>query len=178
MPYSDTTTFLFGGRTLAAPRARLTSDADAVLAASVSAGWQTFPGNVYTFTYAFPDNWRGTVEVLDNTTATGVGAGVNPPVAGGGPFTGDGDTLVDHNTGGADALRVVDPLGVAVDNAEILAYRRADYDSGIYTLRDRSITRSDGRWARPCSLNPAVQYTLLVRKTGSIASATINVTPI
>lgn len=96
---------------------------------------------------------------------------------GGGGFTGDGDTLVNHNTGGTDTLRVLDPSNVAVDNAELLAYRKADYDAGIYTLRDRSITRSDGRWARPMSLNPAIVYTILIRKTGVIAPATVEVTP-
>lgn len=81
MPFTDTTTFNLGGRTVAAPRARLTATNGTVLSPSVATGWQSFPGNVLTFTYTFPDEWRGTVEVLDGSTPIGLGASVQPPPA-------------------------------------------------------------------------------------------------
>lgn len=88
MPYTDTTTFNLGGRAVTSPRARLTATDGAVLAPSVAAGWQTFPGNVLTFTYTFPDGWRGTVEVLDGSSPIGLGASVQPPAAAGSGGTG------------------------------------------------------------------------------------------
>jgi hypothetical protein len=80
--------------------------------------------------------------------------------------TGDGDTAVDHNTGGTDAL-LYSYGGTGIDNGTIRAYLKSDYDAGTYTLRGQTVTGSDGRWAKPMYLNSGLTYTLTFEKPGA-----------
>jgi hypothetical protein len=79
---------------------------------------------------------------------------------------GDGDTAVDHNTGGTDAL-LYSYGGTGIDNGTIRAYLKSDYDAGTYTLRGQTVTGSDGRWAKPMYLNSGLTYTLTFEKAGA-----------
>jgi hypothetical protein len=78
---------------------------------------------------------------------------------------GEGDTAVDHDTGGTDSLRYLHN-GLGVDDATIRAYLKADYDAGVYTERGRSHTKSDGRWAQPMYLDSGLTYTITFAKPG------------
>lgn len=88
---------------------------------------------------------------------------------------GDGDTPIDHDTGGADNLRYV-ASGVGVDDATVRAYLKADYDANVYTERGRTHTRSDGRWAEPMYLNAGLTYTVTFSKPGTYQVSTKDVT--
>src|SRR5687768_2527866 len=88
---------------------------------------------------------------------------------------GDGDTSVDHNTGGADNLRYV-AAGVGVDQAAVRAYLKSDYDAGVYAERGRTVTRPDGRWARPMYLDAGLTYTVTFSKPGVYEVSTKDVT--
>jgi hypothetical protein len=88
---------------------------------------------------------------------------------------GDGDTTVDHNTGGADNLRYV-AAGVGVDQAAVRAYLKSDYDAGVYAERGRTVTRPDGRWARPLYLDAGLTYTVTFSKPGVYEVSTKDVT--
>lgn len=80
---------------------------------------------------------------------------------------GGGAVAVDHDTGGADALRYVDGGGAGVGGATVRAYVSADYVAGAYVDRGRTATKSDGRWAAPLYLDPGVPYTLTFAKPGA-----------
>lgn len=126
----------------------------------VSAGSGDFVWSV-----TFPDETQRVVVVFMKTDDTYIGKAVfnpSPVVSGGGGGTGSGDILVDHNYGGADAMRVFDDQGVPVDNAEIRAYVAADLSSGIIDSKPPStMTGSDGRWIESLSLDPD-NYTITV----------------
>jgi hypothetical protein len=92
--------------------------------------------------------------------------------------TGSGDTPVDHNTGGTDALRYLTSAGVPVDNGAVVAYLKSSYDAGDLSAPVGAIvTRSDGRWRNPLLLDHGVAYTLLFYKQGVYQPASIEVTP-
>lgn len=75
--------------------------------------------------------------------------------------TGDGDTPVNHNTGGADALAYKTAGGAGIDNAIVRAYVKADYDAGIIDPNPpRTTTNALGRWVADLQLNSGVQYTI------------------
>ncbi len=87
---------------------------------------------------------------------------------------GDGDVPVNHNTGGADALRAMS-MGLPLDGVSILAYLKTDYTAGAFTLRGQSVTGVDGRWVRPIYLDHGNTYTLAFRAAGRQV-ATVEVT--
>jgi hypothetical protein len=90
---------------------------------------------------------------------------------------GAGTILVDHNWGGPDALRAVDPEGVGVGGVAINAYLQADYDAGYRESKyivARTSTLLDGRWSQPLVLDPG-PYTLVYYKQGQFGP---NVVPI
>lgn len=95
-------------------------------------------------------------------------------------FLGTGDTAVNHNTGGADNLRLTDDLGAGISNSGIVAYLKTDYDAanlGLNNVKGTSRTRDDGRWLWPIMLNTGLTYTIMFHKQGSVAPTTKEVTP-
>jgi len=90
-----------------------------------------------------------------------------------------GDTAVDHNTGGADHLRFVDGTGAGIDNAEIKAFLKTDYDDHHYSttfIQGKSATGADGRWSWPMMLDRGFTYTIMFYKQGSFMPVVIEVT--
>lgn len=181
MSYTETCTFNLGsGFAAITPRARVVSSAGTVIVAPADAaaasGWVAgiTPGT-FSWTYAFPDDFRGFVEVV-SAAATTVGllaVAVSPPPApAAGAGVGDGDTDVDHNTGGTDNLRAV-ASGVGIDNVEVTAFLASDFDAGVYTVRGRTVTRSDGRWAAPLRLNAGLTYVIRFQKVGVFGPNTV-----
>lgn len=82
---------------------------------------------------------------------------------------GDGDTTVNHDTGGEDNLRIVDGDGAGVDNVAIRAYLKTEYDANPATavLRAGPIyTAADGRWVGTMLLNSGLVYTLVYARPG------------
>ena len=78
----------------------------------------------------------------------------------------EGKIAVDHNTGGADAMRVKTAGGIGISGATIRAYTKADYVAGNYTLRGKTTTGDGGRWAAPLYLDHGVVYKLRIDKLG------------
>lgn len=82
---------------------------------------------------------------------------------------GDGSVVVDHDTGGADALAYKTAGGVGIDNAVIRAYLKSDYDAGntgSAYIKATTTTDVNGRWTNQMNLDPAT-YTLYYFKQGS-----------
>ena len=77
---------------------------------------------------------------------------------------GDGDTIVNHDTGGVDNLRA-EVAGVGVDGLSIRAYLKLLYDLGVFVVCGNSTTGSDGRWVRPMMLD-ADTYTIVFSGPG------------
>jgi hypothetical protein len=114
------------------------------------------------------------------TLDTGGGAG--------GTGTGTGDFAVDHNGGSgvtvdgaastADVLRFT-VGGSGVDDVEVVAYLKSDYDAGTRGAADRKGTTfsgSDGRWEAPLMLDPGT-YTIVASVRGFLARAFTVVVP-
>jgi len=93
------------------------------------------------------------------------------------PSAGSGGISVDHNTGGSDNMRVV-RSGVPLDNVEIWAYLKTDYDAGNRSVTYRkgwAMTNVNGRWRRPMFLD-ADTYTFTFFIQGESQTATKEVT--
>lgn len=91
---------------------------------------------------------------------------------------GPGLTPVDHNTGGTDALRVVDANGAGINAVKISAYLTADYTAGNRGpsfLQGRTQTGVDGRWRNPLTLEDGA-YTLVFAKPPNYLSNTTTLT--
>ena len=90
---------------------------------------------------------------------------------------GRGDTPVDHDTGGTDALRVL-AFGVGVDRAILRAYLQGDYtaDRATAALLGSTVTLPDGRWATPIFLAHGFTYTIVAEKPGLFGPQTMSVT--
>lgn len=127
----------------------------------------------YRVSFVIPGTVRGSIVELIASTLLQLDA----EVIWRGITTSDGGVLVDHNTGGVDALSIRNPDNTGLPGVEILAFRKAEYDAGIYEERDKSITNVLGRWVTPMSLTPDVEYVLLIRKTGIISPYTVSITP-
>ena len=99
------------------------------------------------------------------------------PVSSVGGASGSGTETVNHNFGGADALRYVFN-GVGVEGAKIQAFFRTDYDAGNSTrafVQAEAITSSDGRWVNNMKLDPG-NYTLVFFEVGDYGPDTRNIT--
>jgi hypothetical protein len=96
----------------------------------------------------------------------------------GGGTTGDGDTPVNHNTGGTDNYQILDDNDSGVDNATIKAYLTSEFDAdpSSATLRGTTYTDSEGRWVAPLMLNTGLAYTVTIRGDG-FAAYSFEVTP-
>jgi hypothetical protein len=91
-------------------------------------------------------------------------------------ITGDGDTEVDHDTGGTDNLRYTTSGNTGIGNATVRAHLKAEYDAGTYTLRGNTTTKDDGRWVAPLRLDSGLTYTIVLEKTGVYGPNAIEVT--
>jgi len=79
---------------------------------------------------------------------------------------GTGAIPVDHDYGGTDTLRIVDPDGAGIQDATITGYLADDYNAGNRTVnyvRGRTTTSVSGRWRSPLSLD-AGSYVLVIAK--------------
>lgn len=91
---------------------------------------------------------------------------------------GTGDTAVDENSGGTDNLRYV-YQGSGIDNADIKAYLKTDYDAGHKNdayVKGWSKTKVDGRWQWPMYLDHGFTYTFTFYKQGAYKVTTKEVT--
>ena len=71
----------------------------------------------------------------------------------------DGDTLVNQDTGGTNAMQVLDTAGNPVAGAYIRCYRKVDYDADdLTTLRGSDTTNDNGAWH--AYLSTGVAYTI------------------
>jgi len=68
---------------------------------------------------------------------------------------GDGEMYVSTHTGGADNLRAVHD-GAGLGGVTVRAYRKSEYDAGVYDCKGRAITGSDGRWLSLMYLSPGI----------------------
>lgn len=107
---------------------------------------------------------------------------------GGAGGTGAGDFAVDHDGGvgvtvdgvsaAADCMRFT-ASGVGVDNVELAAFLKADYDAGARGAVDRrgtTYTGSDGRWEAPLMLDDGT-YTVVASKGGYLIRTLTVVVP-
>jgi hypothetical protein len=108
-------------------------------------------------------------EALSGHTTSGTAGAKLTSAASG--STGSGDTAVDHDTGGTDALRVVDSDGNGVDDVTIRAYLTTDYESSTYTVQGTTYTGTDGRWVAPLYLDVGV-YTLVFEADDFVINTT------
>lgn len=81
------------------------------------------------------------------------------PTSGG---TGNGDVPVNHNYGGADALRIMSG-STPIDGAIITAWEESAYPAG--QANGQTTTGSDGRWIAPLNLD-AGRYVVVVKARG------------
>jgi hypothetical protein len=90
------------------------------------------------------------------------------------PGTGSGSVPVDHNYGGADALRILENDS-PFDDATIRAFLAADYAASNFTVQGETSTDNAGRWVAALDLDPG-DYSLVVSKPGEIITKVIPLT--
>jgi len=79
---------------------------------------------------------------------------------------GSGSEVINQDYGGTDALAAVDSVtGDYIDDMQISAYLKSEYDAGTFTLRGKTTTQADGSWSNPLMLDPAT-YTLVYYLAG------------
>lgn len=103
-------------------------------------------------------------------------AGVSPVEMSGEVGTGTGDTEVTEDTPTDGYLRYVDGDDVGIDNANVIAYLKSDYDAGTFTRRGRTVTDSNGDFVDPLLLNSGLTYTILLEKPGEYGPDTREIT--
>lgn len=83
---------------------------------------------------------------------------------------------LDHNTGGTDALRYVDPNGDPVDNATIRVYDKEKWDLKLYAQVVGLVkTGPDGRWLSPVFVTPGTTYVLQFQLPGTWGTSLVEV---
>lgn len=78
-----------------------------------------------------------------------------------GMTTGSGTIVVNHDYGGSDNLRIVDGNNSGIENANIYAYLKSDWDNGLRTsayCKGWSMTDGDGRWSWSVYLEDGTYY--------------------
>jgi hypothetical protein len=93
--------------------------------------------------------------------------------------TGQGNTNVNHNTGGADNLRYTTATGAGISAAIVKAFLKTDYDAGHKTdafVKGRTFTDINGRWLADLYLDFGYTYTILFYKSGTFGPDTKEVT--
>lgn len=91
---------------------------------------------------------------------------------------GMGAISVDHNYGGVDRYQAVRETGAGVDNVQIQAFLRSDYEAGNRSasyVKGEVRTTADGRWAVPMMLD-AGSYILVFFKQGQYGPNTAGLT--
>ena len=73
-------------------------------------------------------------------------------VAAGAAAAGDGDILVNHDTGGVDNLQA-EHGGAGLAGGTVRAYLQDEYKHHIYDVKGRAVTGTDGRWLSPMYLD-------------------------
>lgn len=89
-----------------------------------------------------------------------------------------GATPVDHDFGGTDELRYVDPSGASIPGAVIQVYTREDYDAGRRSnafVAGRTDTGTDGRWLQPVMLTPG-DYVVILYRQGLFGPTRVDIT--
>lgn len=115
-------------------------------------------------------NSSGVRQGYDSTLADAVASAIG---------AGTGDEAVNHDTGGTDNLRYSDGAGAGIDNGDIKAYLKSDYDAGRRSnayVKARSKTRADGRWEWDMYLDKGLTYTIVFYKQGQYRPSTQEVT--
>lgn len=90
---------------------------------------------------------------------------------------GSGDTPVNEDTGGTDALAYKTSGGAGIQGATIRAYLTSEYNAGVYTVRGQTTTTADGGWSAPMMLEADTSYTLVFYKAGAYGPDIETVTP-
>lgn len=91
---------------------------------------------------------------------------------------GTGAIAVNHDTGGAGNMTYLTADGVAINNAEVAAYLKADYDAGNKTsayLKGITVTDVNGEWTNDLMLD-AETYTIVCYKQNYYGPDTKEVT--
>lgn len=113
--------------------------------------------------------------LADHTIPGSVGEGIALAAAGGGGGgSGDGSVTVTHDTGGADNLAWKNSLGQGVNDAQVRAYLKSDWDAGNSSalfIQATAQTDVNGRWVEPMFLDPET-YTFVFEKQGVYQVAT------
>ena len=84
------------------------------------------------------------------------------------PTAGDGAVMVDHDTGGTDALAYKTAGGIGIDGATVLAFTQANWDAGNRSdahIEGQTTTDVNGRWQEPMRLDAAT-YVFYFNKQG------------
>lgn len=93
-------------------------------------------------------------------------------------FLGSGSVSVNHNYGGADVLTYKTSGGIGIDNAEVRAYLKTDYDAGNNSssyLKGITTTDVNGQWENTMRLDPGT-YTIEFVKQGYYGPDTQEIT--
>lgn len=132
----------------------------------------TVGSRMATFVYTAPPTdyqQRAVVVTLPSPAPAGYGGSS-------GSSPGAGLVAINHNTGGADTLRITNASGAAISGAIIRAYLASEYAAGnLSIIRDYAVTGADGRWLSPMYLPQNATYTLTIDKPGAYAVAAVNV---
>lgn len=74
---------------------------------------------------------------------------------------------LDHNTGGVDALRYVDPNGLPIADATVRVYTREHWDARHFSQVAGLVkTDAEGRWTSPIFVPPGTTYVIQVQYPG------------
>lgn len=83
---------------------------------------------------------------------------------------------LDHNTGGTDALRCVNPDGDPLENVTVRVYDKAKWDAKLYSQVVGLVkTGPDGRWLQPVLVPPGTTYVIQVQLPGAWGPDTVEV---
>lgn len=91
---------------------------------------------------------------------------------------GSGAVQVDHHYGGEDRYRYVTQAGAGIDNAQVQAFLREDYNAnnrGAAFVKGETRTGTDGRWTSAMMLDPG-NYVLVFFKQRAYGPTLANLT--
>jgi len=83
---------------------------------------------------------------------------------------------IDHNTGGVDALRYVDPNGAPISDATVRVYDKAKWDAKLYSQVAGLVkTDAQGRWLSPIFVPPGTTYVVQLQRPNDWGPNTVEV---